>query len=74
MAVTLKTLNGNRRLFRAYVELVEFIECCNRQCPKKADAGSLYAQKGAGKRTISKGIPSGNERIARLVRAIQRTV
>jgi len=64
MAVTLKSVNGNRKLFRAYGELLAYLERYNGQPLEGTDPKKLCAMPGSRKKTTLKPI-------ARLVQAIE---
>ncbi len=49
MAVTLKALNGNKRLLEAYGELQGYLDRYEGQPVKGTDAGNLYAVQDSGR-------------------------
>ena len=72
MAVTLKALNGNKRLLKAYGELMGYLERYEGQSFNAPDAGNPYAIRDSGRPVrASLSVHRGDKKVARLVRVIE---
>ena len=72
MGITLKAVNGNRKLFKACTQLEQYLSRYDSTTPQGTSPGNLYTARGSG-RSVMTSLPvhAGRERVARLVRAVE---